>query len=561
MEDSKIPTSPSPLKRELTRRQLLKGAAAVAVTAAAAACAPTPKAGQPSAGSTQSPAAGEAKAPASGAAVVPTAAGQFTTAPASKRDLVVVQGVDVQKFDPMMSTTEPDIKISFNVFDNLVMRDDDLQLKPSLATEWKQIDDKTWQFKLRQGVKFHNGEDFNADTVKFSLDRTSPAGDPNVVTRTTFSTVDHIDVVDPYTVNIVTNALDPFIPDRLAMYGGQQIPKKYFQQVGADGFNAKPVGTGPLKFVEWVKDDHAAFDVNKDWWGGKLDFDKVTFKPISEPSARVASLLKGEADIITKLPPDNVDQVNKSANAMAVGVPYAGLYVLAANYKQPFPMNNNLVHQGLSLAIDRNAIVKDLWRGQGLVPNGIYPKGDFAYDASIPPMPYDPAKAKDLLKQAGYKGEPINIESTNGLIANDKQMAEAITTMWKDVGVNAQMEVIEYSVRAQKYRDKSFKGFYWSDPTDIYNDPAGMVWRLAGPNGPQNYIDIPEFVNTMQQAVVTTDAAKRKQMYLDAQKIFMQYQPWDPIIQPTESYGAQRFIDWLPRGNQVFRVDKVKIRR
>lgn len=525
------------------------------------ACAPAPKPEPSGANPAQPPAAAEAKATASGAAVVPTAAGQSATAPASKRDLVVVQGVDVQQFDPMMSTSEPDIKISFNVFDNLVMRDDDLQLKPSLATEWKQLDDKTWQFKLRQGVKFHNGEDFNADTVKFSLTRTSPAGDPNVVTRTTFATVDRIDVVDPYTVNIVTKVIDPFIPDRLAMYGGQQIPKKYFEQVGDKGFNAKPVGTGPLKFVEWVKDDHATFEVNKDWWGGKLDFDKVTFKPISEPSARVASLLKGEADIITKLPPDDVARVNSSPNAVAAGVPYAGLYVLAGNYKQPFPMDNKLVHQALSLAIDRNSIVKNLWRGQGEVPSGIYPRGDFAFDPSLPPMPYDPAKAKELLKQANYKGEPIYIESTNGYVASDKQMAEAITTMWKDIGVNVQLEIIEYSVRGQKYRDKSFKGFYWSDPTDIYNDPVGMVWRLTGPNGPQDYLRIPEFDKIMEQAVVTVDPAKRKQMYLDAQKIYMEYQPWTPIIQPTETYGVQRFIDWKPRGNQVFRVDKVKIRR
>ena len=540
--------------RTLNRRLFLKGALVAGGSALLAACAPTPT---PSPTSVPAKTGGEAAKPAA-PAVVPTAAGKTVSAPAGKKDLTIVQGVDVAKFDPHMSTSEPDIKVTFNIFDNLVMRDDDLQLKPALATEWKQVNDTTWQFKLRQGVKFHNGEDFNADVVKFSLGRTIPSGDPNVVTRTTFATVDRIDVVDPFTVNIITKTPDPFIADRAAMYGGQIIPMKYFQQVGADGFNAKPVGTGPLKFVEWVKDDHAKFDVYKEWWGGKLDFETVTFKPMSEPAARVAALLKGEADIITKLPPDDVARVNQSPNAMAVGVPYAGLYVLCGNYLQPFPMNNKLVHQALSLAIDRQSIVKDIWRGQGEVPSGIYPRGDFAFDPSLPPLPYDVAKAKQLLQQSGYKGEEIWIETTDGYVASDKQMAESIVTMWKDAGFNAKMEVIEYSVRAQKYRDKSFKGFYWSDPTDIYNDPVGMVWRLTGPGGPQDYLRVPEFDKIMQEATATSDATKRKQMYLDAQKVFMEYQLWTPIIQPTESYGVQRFIDWKPRGNQVTRVDKMK---
>ncbi|HEX9016405.1 MAG TPA: ABC transporter substrate-binding protein, partial [Chloroflexota bacterium] len=430
----------------LNRRSFLKAAVGVGGLALLNACAPTP---------TANPAkpSGAAGTP---VVAVPTAAGKTVSAPAGKKNLVVVQGVDIQQFDPHMSTSEPDIKITFNIFDNLVMRDDDLQLKPALATEWKQVNDTTWQFKIRQGVKFHNGEELNAQVVKASLDRTIPSGDQSVVTRSTFTTVDHIDVVDPNTINIVTKVLDPFIPDRVAMYGGQILPQKYFQEVGAKGFNAKPVGTGPLKFVEWVKDDHANFEVFKDWWGGKLDFDTVTFKPISEPAARVAALLKGEADIITKLPPDSVAQVNGSANAMAVGVPYAGLYVLGGNYLKPFPMNNNLVHQALSLAIDRAAIVKSIWRGQGEVPTGIYPRGDFAFDASLPPMEYNIEKAKALLKQANYNGEEVWLQSTDGYVAQDKQMAESVVTMWKDAGVNAKMEVIEYSVRGQLYRDKAF---------------------------------------------------------------------------------------------------------
>jgi peptide/nickel transport system substrate-binding protein len=217
-------------------------------------------------------------------------------APAGKRDLIVLQAADVQKFDPHMSTSEPDTKITFNIFDNLVMRDDDLQVKPALATEWKRLNNTTWEFKIRPGIKFHNGEPLTAETVRFSLSRTLPSGDPAIITRTTFTTFDRVEVADPSTVRIITKAPDPFVLDRLAMYGGQIIPKQYFEKVGAAEFNAKPVGTGPLKLLEWAKDDHSNFEVVKDWWGGRLDFDKVTFRPVPEPAARIAALLKGEAD-------------------------------------------------------------------------------------------------------------------------------------------------------------------------------------------------------------------------------------------------------------------------
>ena len=129
------------------------------------------------------------------------------------------------------------------------------------------------------------------------------------------------------------------------------------------------------------------------------------------------------------------------------------------------PLDNPLVKQALSLAIDREAIVKELWRGRGIVPSGPIAKGDNHFDASLPPLAYNPKEARERLKKAGYKGEEIVIETTVGYTANDKPMSEAIQAMWKDVGVNAKVEVIEYSVRAQKNRDKTFKGSGGRIPT------------------------------------------------------------------------------------------------
>ena len=482
------------------------------------------------------------------------------TTPAGKKELIVATGGDIQKLDPHMSTNVIDLTVHFNIFDKLVKRGQDFKLQPGLATEWKRINDTTWQFKLRRGVKFHNGEPFNAETVKFSLGRTIPSGDPKVLTRTALNTVERIDVVDEYTVNIVTKFPDPLLPDRLTFHGGPIIPKRYFEQVGADQFNLKPIGTGPLKFLEWVKDDHVSLEANKDWWGGKIAFDKVTFRPIPEAAARVSALLKGEVDIITRLPPDDVDRVNKSPTTTTVGVPLAGLYVLGTNYQRPFPLNNKYFHQALSLAIDRTAIVRNLWRGQGVVPNGVYPRGNWAFDPSLPPLEYNKAKAKALLQQIGYKGEEVIFESTIGFFANERQMSEAIVEMWREVGINAKLEIIEYSVRALKNRERTFKGVWFSDPVDTLLDPDGMVWRLQGPNAAQDYWRVPEWDKLMQEARVSLDPAKRKAYYEAAHKIYLEHLPWIPIVQPNESYGIQRFLEWKPRATQDFVIEDVKLK-
>ncbi len=231
-----------------------------------------------------------------------------------------------------------------------------------------------------------------------------------------------------------------------------------------------------------MKDDRVVLDANRDYFQGKIAADRVNFRPIPETVARIAALLAGEVDLITKLPPDHADRVAKHPTTKVEGALYAGLYVLMVNSRRP-PLDNPKVKQALSLAIDREAIVKEMFHGQGIIPSQPIAKGDNHFDESLPPLKYDPNLAKQRLKEAGYKGEEIVFESGQGLIVNDKEMGEAIVTMWRDIGVNAKLEVLETTVRAQKLREKSFKGLSWADPTSTLRDPDGMMWRLLAPGG------------------------------------------------------------------------------
>jgi peptide/nickel transport system substrate-binding protein len=482
-------------------------------------------------------------------ATVPAAAQAQTT---TKRELVVAQGGDISKFDPHYSTSSNDIRISFNLFDNLVARHPDGKLHPALATEWKLTNPTTWTFKLRPGVKWHNGDPFSSADVKYSLER---SWDPNMKTRvaTVLTTIERVEAPDPNTVVMITKKPDPLLPARLAFYGGQIVPKKYVEAVGGDTFNAKPIGTGPVRFVSWTKDDRIVLEANPDYFGGKPDFDRMIVRAIPEVAPRIAALLKGEVDIITQLPPDHGERVNANATTRVAGALYAGLYVLAVNSKAP-PLDNPLVKQALSLGVDRDLIVKELWRGRGIVPNSQIAKGDNHWDSSLPPLPYNPKEARERLKKSGYKGEEVVIETTSGYTANDKPMAEAIVAMWRDIGVNAKVEVLEYSVRAQKNRDRTFKGLWWSDPTSTLSDPDGMFWRLLAPGGPQDYWRHAKFDELGDAARFSVDEKFRGQAYKEMTKIFLEHFPWIPVIQPYEDYGLQKHVEWTPNPNQAFEI-------
>jgi peptide/nickel transport system substrate-binding protein len=509
---------------KLTRRDLLKGAALLG----AAGAAPVALASHASAQTTQ------------------------------KRELVMAQGGDISKFDPHYSTSSNDIRVSLNLFDNLTSRHPDGKLYPGLATEWKLQGQTTWALKLRQGVKWHNGDPFTSADAKYSIERTyDPAA--KTMVATVLTTIDRIEAPDPLTLLIHTKKPDPLLPARLAFYGGQIVPKKYLESVGPDAFNAKPVGTGPVRFVSWVKDDKLVLEANPDYWGGKPDFDRMIVRSIPETAPRIAALLKGEVDMITQLPPDQAEKVTGNASTRVAGALYAGLYVLAVNSKRP-PLDNPLVKQALSLAIDRDAIVKELWRGRGIVPSQPIAKGDNYFDASLPPLAYNPKEARERLKKAGYKNEEIFIETTVAYVSQDKAMSEAVAAMWKDVGVNVKVEVIEYSVRAQKNREKSFKGVWWADPTSTLGDPDGMMWRLLGPGGINDYWREAKFDELGNAARFSVDEKFRGEAYREMTKIFLENFPWLPIIQPYEDYGLQKYVEWTPNPNQQFEIRRFNLK-
>ncbi len=473
-------------------------------------------------------------------------------APASAQNagqLVIAQGTDAVTMDPA-NTTQMTAMQPFNfVYEKLLNRDKDMKLVPELAESWKNVDDVTWEITLRKGVKFHNGEDFNADAVKFTLDRLRVAGATQVSGG--FTTIEEVKAVDPSTVRIVTKKPDPLLPARLAQWGAQMLPPGYFKEAGADGLARKAIGTGPYRFVQWRKDDMLVFEPNPNYWGEKPKFSRVVFRPIPDEFARVSALIAGEVDLVVNIPVDFVDRVKGGASTY--------LSETQAGATDVFLMGNDEalkkreVRLALNLAIDRKKLNDTLFRGYARpISQGAAPT-DFGYNPNIKEYPYDPERAKKLLAEAGYgNGLKLAVQSANGYILGDTLVVEAVVEMLKQVGIEAQPRVLEIARRTEMLGKKSINGLLLANPGSTLFDADGIIWRLlrpdalAGPYWPRGQ-EGTDFFKIMEEARYTIDESKRRELYYKAAEILHDDPPWLYLWQEFFLYGANCRIAFQSR--------------
>jgi peptide/nickel transport system substrate-binding protein len=331
----------------------------------------------------------------------------------------------------------------WTVYDRLVTRDLDLALKPGLATNWKALDETTWELKLRQGVTFHNGEPFNADAVKFSFARYIDPAIKNGY-ATLLKPVSDVQIVDPYTVNVKTS--EPFaeLIETLAGYV-EMLPPKAAADAGAVA--SKPIGTGPYKFVSWTPNDRFVVQAAGPHWSGQPHLQQVVFRPIPDPTARINELKSGGVDIITNVPPLEIGNLQNAAGISLARATNSGSIILIPSFVTTDVFKTKEVRQALQYAIDKDQLIKVVLRGEAVPMNSPFPKGVAGGNlSSLQQYPYDPDKAKSLLAQAGYPdGFSVNFKAPDGRYLQDKAVAEAITGQLAKVGIKAELETIEWS--------------------------------------------------------------------------------------------------------------------
>lgn len=454
--------------------------------------------------------------------------------------LTIAQGTDAVTMDPH-NTTQMTAMQPFNfIYNKLINRDKDMKLVAELAESWKPLDERSWELKLRKGVKFHNGEDFNADAVKFTLDRVKVPGATQVSSG--FTTIEEVKVPDPYTVHIVTKRPDPLLPARLAAWGAQMLPPGHVKEAGKEGLALKAIGTGPYKLAQWRKDDMLVLEANAAYWGEKPTFARVVFRPIRDELARVSALTAGEVDIVVNIPVDFADRVKAGR----------GTYVAEtlANATDVFlmgtdaPLKDRRVRLALNLAVDRKKLSETLFKGYAKpISQGAAPT-DFGYNKNIPEYPYDPERAKKLLTEAGYpNGFSIDVQSSTGYIIGDALVVEAVVEMLKKVGIEAKPRFLEIARRAEMLGKRAVTGLLLANPGSTTFDADGIVWRLLHPEAiggaywPHSAKDS-EFFKMMEEARYTIDQAKRQEIYFKAAEILHNDPPWLYLWQEFSIYGV-----------------------
>ncbi|PYO53254.1 MAG: ABC transporter substrate-binding protein, partial [Candidatus Rokuibacteriota bacterium] len=370
--------------------------------------------------------------------------------------VVVAQGVDPTTLDPMNHQETPAANLARNIFDTLLERDQELKIQPALATEMpKLVAPTTWEFKLRAGVKFHNGEPLDAEAVKFSLERLV---DPKLKLRgaTPFAPLSHVEIVDPLTVRIHTKAPWPILDTLMSGTGAAILPPKYYKDKDMAFVAKNPVGSGPFKFARWVKDDRIELEANEQYWRGAPRIKKLVFRPIPDDAVRVAALQNGEIDVAVNIPPHLATIIANHPKLFLSTAPsvrtiqlmyYTHQYDAQHKLVGPYagPVADRRVRLAINHAVDVDEIIKSVLDGKGVRVATMLTDRHFGFDPQLKPIKQDLTRTKQLLAEAGFPGGvDMVLNGPQGRYVRDKEVAEAIAGQLTKAGIRTTLRVFEW---------------------------------------------------------------------------------------------------------------------
>lgn len=394
---------------------------------------------------------------------VPSVAGAVT--------LKVGAASGVNSLDPHFHNESPTNSANANIFDGLVNLDKDLNPYPALAESWKVVNDTTWEFKLRQGVKFHNGNAFNADDVVWSFTRCKTGEKSGF--KGSISAIKAIEKVDDFTIRVITNKPFPILLQKLSYL--RIMDKEFASQLTDEELGLKPVGTGPYKLVKWSRGQSLILEANPDYFLGKPAIDKVELKPLTNDSARVAAMLSNAVHLINRVPVRDVKRIKSNPRIQFYMRPGLRLIYLQMDQKRdksPYvtgveknPFKDVRVRRAFYYGINEAAIVKHIMGGYAEPAGQFYPAAVNGHNPDIKRPAYDPEKAKALLKEAGYEnGFTVVLDSPNDRYINDEKIAQAVASSLAKIGITVKVNAIPKATFFPKANDadSSFNLIGWA---------------------------------------------------------------------------------------------------
>ncbi len=454
--------------------------------------------------------------------------------------LIVGQIAEPQSLDPHTVTATNDFRILVNIYDGLVRyRDGTLEVEPALAESWTISDDgKTYRFKLRQGVKFHDGSDFNAEAVKFNFDRMLNEDHPFYNTGPfplsfNFSSIDAVNVLDEYTVEFKLK--EPFAPflSNLAYPTGLIVSPEAVKKYGKE-FGRHPSGTGPFKFAEWQSGQRVVVERNPDYWDTAPALEAVVFRPITDANTRVAEMMAGGLDVMVEVPPDNLATFKQDANFAVAEQAGPHVWFTILNVKSG-PFADKKVRQAANYAVNKQGLVDNVLQGSATLAPGPIPPAFNWVENKTEPYPYDPEKAKALLAEAGAGNPEITFYVTEG----GSGMLDPITM---GAAIQADLQAVGFKVKIETYEWNTFLGKV-NTGLEGKADMAEMAWMTNDPDtvpyltlrsdalpdkGGFNsgYYSNPKVDELLEKARSSTDQVERGKIYGEVQNIVHDDAPW-----------------------------------
>ena len=469
--------------------------------------------------------------------------------------------------DPHWSTLGGQAEALRHVFDTLVMADEKLQLKPGLAVSWKSIDETTWEFKIRQGVKFHNGSELTAEDVKFSIDRIPLVTGPMSMTIYT-KQVKETKVIDKYTLHVKTKVAAPTLPnDFIRLF---VVAKSIGLEARNEQFNSgkAAIGTGPYRFVSWAPKGDLVMKRFDGYWGEKQHWEQVIRKEIPSDPARMAALKSGQVDLVNYVPATDYASMQRDKTVDTFIADTVYILNITPNVKETLPkpvkvdgkeiaanpLRDARVREAMDLAIDRKTLVRIVLEGLGRPANQLMPANFFGGSKNLPERPFDVNKAKQLLTDAGYpKGFEIDFFCTNNRLPGDSAVCEALSQMWARAGLKVNANALNGTVffPAQQKGEYSLWMSGWGTLTGEASYTYGSLVHTAdaatglGAFNKQGYSN-PAVDKLLEEGSRTMDDNKRRALFEKASELSMTDRALIPTVQLQTIWASKAGMMTIP---------------
>jgi peptide/nickel transport system substrate-binding protein len=464
-----------------------------------------------------------------------------------KDALTVDMPGEVATMDPHLQWDTESYTVYRNIFDNLVTRDAGGKIVPQVATGWRYSDDTTIVFDLRTDIRFQDGSKLTPDDVAFSVRRiTNPAFKSPQLSQ--FDQITSADVTGPAQVTLHTKTPYPVLMAQLVKLS--IVPKTYVEKIGDQRFNQEPLGSGPYRLRTWQRGVQSVLDSVDDYWRGKPPFLTVTFRAVPDGPTRIADLRTGRADITRGLSPDDAEGVkaDKSLQLLPVAterVAYLFINTLAT------PTKDKRVRQAIAMAIDRDAIISSLQQGYARPVNIVLTPANFGYIADIPGWPYDPDRARALIKEAGAEGAVLSFITSPSY---DRRLNEAVQQMLSDVGLKLEISVTDQPTFLRRRQGTpedagSLSQGRWSCACQ---DADGVIFPLFRSGSIWSKMINPAFDAEVDAARTILDPATRLEHYRRAFQILREEVPGIGLFQDYAIYLARKELKWTPTANEAF---------